>query len=113
MRVRIIGTGIVGLALEHRLQLRHPRCRIYLFEKERRSAGKKVEVESAGSSLKLCRLAEGSADVYPRFGPTMEWDTAAAQAVVEGAGQRVTARGGSAPLLYNKEDLLNPWFLVE
>ena len=65
-----------------------------------------------GSSLKLCLVAEGAADVYPRLGPTSEWDTAAAQAVVEGAGGAVTDTAGR-PLRYNaKADLLNPHFLV-
>jgi len=67
--------------------------------------------ESLGSSLKLCRVAEGAADVYPRLGPTSEWDTAAAQCVVESAGGRVTDLDGQ-PLHYNKPDILNPWFLV-
>lgn len=69
------------------------------------------EVKSMGSSLKLCLVAEGSADVYPRLGPTSEWDTAAAHAVALGAGGKVTDVQG-APLVYNKESILNPWFLV-
>ena len=70
------------------------------------------EIVSMGSSLKLCLVAEGKADIYPRLGPTSEWDTAAAQAVVEAAGGMVTDTSGS-PLLYNtKESLLNPHFLV-
>jgi len=65
-----------------------------------------------GSSLKFCLVAEGSADLYPRFGPTSEWDTAAAQAVVEAAGGAVVTRDGK-PLRYNtKASLLNPDFLV-
>ncbi len=75
--------------------------------------GKTVEFRSSGSSLKLCLVAEGAADVYPRLGPTMEWDTAAAHAVALGAGRRVLAYGTGTDLLYNKEDLLNPWFFVE
>jgi 3'(2'), 5'-bisphosphate nucleotidase len=71
-----------------------------------------VEFVSAGSSLKLCLVAEGKADVYPRLGPTMEWDTAAGQAVVEGAGGRVVRHDTGGPLLYNKENLLNPWFVA-
>lgn len=67
--------------------------------------------ESLGSSLKLCRVAEGAADVYPRLGPTSEWDTAAAQCVVESAGGRVTDLDAK-PLRYNKSDILNPWFIV-
>jgi 3'(2'), 5'-bisphosphate nucleotidase len=65
-----------------------------------------------GSSLKFCTIAEGNADVYPRLGPTSEWDTAAAQAVVEQAGGQVLELDGK-PLSYNKkEDILNPWFVV-
>jgi len=70
------------------------------------------ELISMGSSLKFCRLAEGRADFYPRLGPTCEWDTAAAQAVVEAAGGRVVKIDG-APLEYNrKEAYLNPHFFV-
>ncbi|MDX2411981.1 MAG: 3'(2'),5'-bisphosphate nucleotidase CysQ [Woeseiaceae bacterium] len=65
-----------------------------------------------GSSLKFCVIAEGRADIYPRLGPTSEWDTAAAQAVVEQAGGKVLELDGK-PLSYNaKEDILNPWFVV-
>ena len=70
------------------------------------------ETLSVGSSLKFCLVAEGRADLYPRFGPTSEWDTAAAQCVVEAAGGRVT-RVDLLPLTYNaKASLLNPDFLV-
>jgi 3'(2'), 5'-bisphosphate nucleotidase len=70
------------------------------------------QLSSHGSSLKFCMVAEGKADLYPRMGLTSEWDTAAAQAVVEAAGGSVTRTDGS-PLLYNcKESLLNPEFLV-
>ncbi len=64
-----------------------------------------------GSSLKLCLVADGTADIYPRLGPTMEWDTGAAHAVVAAAGGQVVNRQGQA-LAYNKENLLNPHFLV-
>jgi 3'(2'), 5'-bisphosphate nucleotidase len=70
------------------------------------------ELVPLGSSLKFCSIAEGRADVYPRFGPTSEWDTAAAQAVVEGAGGRVLDMQGQ-PLRYNtKDSLLNPYFVA-
>jgi 3'(2'), 5'-bisphosphate nucleotidase len=70
------------------------------------------ELLPMGSSLKFCRVAEGAADLYPRFGPTSEWDTAAAQAVVEQAGGSVVRLDGK-PLSYNtKEDILNDYFLV-
>ena len=65
-----------------------------------------------GSSLKFCLVAEGKADLYPRYGPTSEWDTAAAQAIVEAAGGRVVTLDGKR-LKYNAEaDVLNPEFLV-
>jgi 3'(2'), 5'-bisphosphate nucleotidase len=70
------------------------------------------ELVAVGSSLKLCMVAEGSADLYPRLGPTSEWDTAAAHAVVVAAGGCVTSTMG-APLTYNsRPELLNPHFLV-
>jgi len=83
------------------------------FISDLETGGKTVEFISAGSSLKLCLVAEGAADVYPRLGPTMEWDTAAAHAVALEAGRRVVAHGTDQPLLYNKESLLNPHFIVE
>lgn len=73
----------------------------------------KVELISSGSSIKICLVAEGQADVYPRFAPTMEWDTAAGHAIARGAGMEVYQAGTEEPLRYNKEDLLNPWFIVE
>lgn len=69
-----------------------------------------VSIVQAGSSLKFCRIAEGSADIYPRMGPTCEWDTAAAHAVLEGAGGIVTDIDGR-PLYYGKKDVLNPSFV--
>lgn len=71
-----------------------------------------VVFQSAGSSLKFCRIAEGKAHRYPRLGPTMEWDTAAGHAVVLEAGGKVTIAGTDKPLSYNKENLLNPFFEV-
>ena len=82
-----------------------------VVEKKRREHGE-VEFISAGSSLKLCLVAEGRADIYPRTGPTMEWDTAAGQAVVECSGGKVYQYDTEEPLDYNKENLLNPWFVV-
>jgi 3'(2'), 5'-bisphosphate nucleotidase len=67
---------------------------------------------TAGSSLKLCLVAEGKANIYPRLAPTMEWDTAAGHAIVECAGGRVLQYESRQPLVYNKESLLNPWFVV-
>jgi 3'(2'), 5'-bisphosphate nucleotidase len=86
------------------------------FVDQLRKTHSDLEMVSMGSSFKLCMVAEGSADQYPRFAPTMEWDTAAAQAVVTAAGKEVLiydpTRGPIGPVVYNKENLLNPWFLV-
>ena len=82
------------------------------FVQELKASGKDVEVVSKGSSLKFCLVAEGKADVYPRFAPTMEWDTAAGQAICNATGIEVISKETDEPLLYNKENLLNPWFLV-
>lgn len=78
-----------------------------------KNEGKKVEIVSKGSSLKFCLVAEGNADVYPRFAPTMEWDTAAGQAICNAVGVSVISELTKAPLLYNKENLLNPWFICK
>jgi 3'(2'), 5'-bisphosphate nucleotidase len=83
------------------------------FVAELREQGKEVEFQSAGSSLKLCLVAEGKATVYPRFAPTMEWDTGAAHAIVLEGGKKVLNRETGEALVYNKENLLNPWFIVE
>ena len=83
------------------------------FVDELRASGKEVEFSSSGSSIKFCLVAEGKADVYPRFAPTMEWDTGAAHAVALYAGKNVLDRTSRRPLVYNKENLLNPFFIVE
>ena len=71
-----------------------------------------IQIVSKGSSLKLCMVAEGAADLYPRLGPTMEWDTAAAHSVVRYAGGTVARFDNGTPLCYNKKNLLNPHFIV-
>ncbi len=81
---------------------------------ELRKKHDKIKIVSKGSSLKICMVAEGSADIYPRFAPTSEWDTAAGHAVVLAAGGRIVqAMSPEDEVLYNKEDILNPWFVVE
>lgn len=70
-----------------------------------------VELIQAGSSLKFLRIAEGLADIYPRLAPTCEWDTAAAQAILEGAGGSVRQTNGS-PVTYGKSEILNPHFIA-
>lgn len=71
-----------------------------------------ASLQTIGSSLKFMLVAEGIADCYPRFGPTMEWDTAAAHAVAKCSGCRVVNFKTNEELRYNKENLLNPYFLV-
>ncbi|PCI34711.1 MAG: 3'(2'),5'-bisphosphate nucleotidase [Flavobacteriaceae bacterium] len=72
----------------------------------------RITVISKGSSLKICLVAEGVADVYPRFGPTMEWDTAAGHAIAKFAGKNLFLAGSEKEIEYNKENLLNPYFIV-
>lgn len=83
------------------------------FIENLRKQGKPVTLISSGSSLKICLVAEGTADIYPRFAPTMEWDTAAGHAIARAAGCNVYHVDGRTPLRYNKKDLHNPWFLVQ
>ncbi len=71
-----------------------------------------IEIVSKGSSLKICLVAEGNAAIYPRFGPTMEWDTAAGHAIINNMGGKVLEVKQGKELLYNKENLLNPYFIV-
>ena len=82
------------------------------FINEQKLKFPKVDILSKGSSLKLCMVAEGRAKYYPRYAPTMEWDTAAGQAICEIAGFKVLQYRMEVSVVYNKEDLLNPWFLV-
>jgi len=72
----------------------------------------KVQMISVGSAMKLAYLAEGKADIYPRLAPTMEWDIAAGQVILEESGGKVLDFYKKTPLIYNKENLRNPWFLA-
>lgn len=71
-----------------------------------------AEIVATGSSLKFLIMAKGEAHAYPRLGPTMEWDTGAAQIILEEAGGHVINHETNEPLLYNKENLLNPYFIA-
>lgn len=75
-------------------------------------SGKKAEVVSKGSSLKFCLVAEGEAQIYPRFAPTMEWDTAAGQAICRATGLKVIDQKTGKEMIYNRKNLLNNYFLV-
>jgi 3'(2'), 5'-bisphosphate nucleotidase len=90
----------------------HPSKEFEAFVENMKKKYAKVKVVSSGSSVKLCLVAEGRADIYPRLGPTMEWDTAAGQAIVEQASGSVVNYETGEPLEYNKKNLLNPWFIV-
>ena len=74
---------------------------------------KNVEIVSMGSSLKICLVAEGSADVYPRFAPTMEWDTAAGHAIANHAGKKLIDLNTKKEMKYNRPILTNIWFIVK
>lgn len=89
---------------------RNERTEAFIREVEARE--KEVVLASRGSALKFGTMAEGVADVYPRFGPTMEWDTAAGQVICAEAGRQVTDVATGQPLRYNKHELVNPAFIV-
>lgn len=74
---------------------------------------RQVEITTTGSSIKMCLVAEGIADEYPRFGPTMEWDTAAGQAILQNAGCSLIDVETKQPMKYNRENLLNNWFIAK
>lgn len=82
------------------------------FIKSLKDKGHQIDIVSKGSSLKFCLIAEGQADIYPRFAPTMEWDTAAGQAICNAIGIEVIDQSTGKSLKYNKENLLNNHFLV-
>jgi 3'(2'), 5'-bisphosphate nucleotidase len=90
----------------------HPSKEFDDFVESMKKKYAKVKVVSSGSSLKLCLVAEGRADIYPRLGPTMEWDIAAGHAIVEQASGSIVNYETGEPLEYNKKNLLNPWFIV-
>ncbi|MFA5677287.1 MAG: 3'(2'),5'-bisphosphate nucleotidase CysQ [Pseudomonas sp.] len=79
---------------------------------QRLQTAHKIELTGVGSSLKFCVLAEGAADLYPRFAPTSQWDTAAAQAVLEGAGGQVLGLDGQRFTYPQRNDWLNPYFIA-
>jgi 3'(2'), 5'-bisphosphate nucleotidase len=83
------------------------------FFAEKKKEHGNVEVMTVGSSLKLCMVAEGKADAYSRYAPTMEWDTGAGDAICRMAGFQVLQYNTDLPVEYNKDNLLNPWFLVK
>ncbi|MBI4688725.1 MAG: 3'(2'),5'-bisphosphate nucleotidase CysQ [Nitrospirae bacterium] len=91
----------------------HATTELEAFVEDLKKKYKEVDFISAGSSLKFCLVGERKADIYPRFGPTMEWDTAAGQCIVEQTGGRVISVKDKKPLSYNKRDLRNEYFICE
>ena len=91
----------------------HLSCETESFINDLRKKHQEIEIVSIGSSLKICLVCEGTADIYPRFAPTMEWDTAAGHAIARATGKNIFHTDRKNPLSYNKEDLHNPWFIVE
>lgn len=83
------------------------------YAKSINTRGKSLKFVQIGSSLKFCRIAEGQVDCYPKLGPTMEWDTAAGHAILNYTGKSVTQMNNGKPLVYNKKDLFNPWFMAQ
>lgn len=83
------------------------------FIEEQKNTYKNIDIVSKGSSLKFCLVAEGKADIYPRFAPTMEWDTAAGHAICKAVGLSVISKETNKELLYNKSNLLNSYFVVK
>jgi len=82
------------------------------FFDQLKEAHGEIEIVSMGSSLKICLVAEGIADVYPRFAPTMEWDTAAGQAIAKFAGKSLIDYNTKQEMIYNRDELRNNWFIV-
>lgn len=90
----------------------HMSIKTEIYLKKLKRQHKDLEVIKIGSSLKLCLIAEGKVDIYPRFSPSMEWDIAAGHAIIEGAGFRICELNNKNPLIYNKKDLKNPSFIA-
>ena len=107
IRTRTMGTGKTTMMTSHS----HSGAQTGQFLQNLESQVGEVDLVSMGSSLKICLVAEGSADIYPRLGPTSEWDTAAAHCVLDVAGGGMIDLHGNC-LRYNKPDILNPWFLA-
>ena len=104
------GTDFSSLIAQKQLKIVASRSHLNQETQDFLAQLNKPEIVSMGSSLKFMALANREADIYPRFAPTMEWDTAAAHAVLSSLGYRVEQENGSE-LQYNKEDLLNPYFI--
>ncbi len=90
----------------------HLSSEVYAYIEEKKAQHNDVNIVNTGSSIKMCWVAEGLADEYPRFGPTMEWDTAAGQAILENAGCELIDYTTQKPMLYNRQELRNNSFIA-
>jgi 3'(2'), 5'-bisphosphate nucleotidase len=90
----------------------HLSSETYAYIEKKRIEHNEVNIVNTGSSIKMCWVAEGLANEYPRFGPTMEWDTAAGQAILENAGCELVDFETNAPMQYNRPELKNKWFIA-
>ncbi|MBK7384704.1 MAG: 3'(2'),5'-bisphosphate nucleotidase CysQ [Flavobacteriales bacterium] len=90
----------------------HPSPETEAYIRKMEAEHGEVALTSMGSALKICLVAEGAADAYPRYAPTMEWDTAAGHAIVNESGMRLIDITTGAPMRYNKNELVNNWFIV-
>ncbi len=90
----------------------HLSIKTKIYIKKLKKQYRDLKVIQIGSSLKLCLIAEGKIDIYPRFSPSMEWDIAAGHAIIEGAGFKICEINNNNPLIYNKKDLRNPPFIA-
>jgi 3'(2'), 5'-bisphosphate nucleotidase len=90
----------------------HMSLKTWAYFRKLRKSYKNPLILKTGSALKLCLVAEGKADLYPRFSPSMEWDIAAGHAIIEGAGFKIYKYGSNNPLTYNKKSLKNPFFIA-
>lgn len=91
----------------------HPSSETEAFVRAKEQEHGAVALTSMGSALKICLVAEGAADVYPRYAPTMEWDTAAGHAIANEAGRQLIDITTGEPMRYNKASLVNNWFIVQ
>tara|TARA_B100001287_G_scaffold42180_1_gene31296 strand:- start:54023 stop:54787 length:765 start_codon:yes stop_codon:yes gene_type:complete len=91
----------------------HPSKKTFEYFEELKQNHGKIEIIKMGSSLKMCLVAEGAADIYPRFAPTMEWDTAAGHAILNASGKTLNDYKTGDEMIYNRENLINNWFIVK
>jgi len=111
--IKVIASGEVNSPLTIATSRSHLDEEILDFSNQLQSTFGSIQFLKKGSSLKFFDLADGNVDIYPRFAPTMEWDIASGQAILEALGGQVVDAKSLTPLKYNKEDLRNPFFIAK